>query len=396
MQWATQLSTATGTGDALDHAIEGVRAQLGRTSPTVAFVFASAHHRERFEGLAALVGEALGTATVFGCGGAGVIGGNREVERGAALAIVGAVMPACDVHSFALEPGTIPGGDATAERWWECTGIDPADVATLLVVADPRTAPGGPVIAGLERAYPDAVKLGGLCVSGGEGDRTPLFCGTQMQQGGMIGLALTGNIRVDTIVAQGCRPIGTPMFVTRSEANVAFELDGRAPTRVLQEVYESASPRDRELMRSSLFLGLANRPDREVYGLGDYLVRNLIGFDSRSGALAVAAHVRVGNVVQFHVRDAQTSAKDLEAHLRRHRERETTAAGALMFSCVGRGVGLYGHPDHDVTAVRELGSPRDLPIAGFFGHGEIGPVAGQTHLHGYTSVIGFFGRDHVD
>jgi small ligand-binding sensory domain FIST len=395
MQWATQLSTALATGDALEEATAGVRAQLGSTAPTVAFVFASPHHRERADDLATLVGEALGTTMVFGCGDVGVIGGGRELERGPALTIVGAVMPACDVQGFALEPGTIPGVDATPERWWECTGIDPADVATLVLIADPRTAPSAYVIPGLERAYPDAVKLGGLGV-GGDGERTPLFCGTQTQHGGLVGLALSGNVRVETIVAQGCRPVGTPMFVTRAEANVAFELDGRAPTRVLQEVYEAADGRDRELMRSSLFLGLASRPDREVYGLGDYLVRNLVGFDARTGALAVGAHMRVGTVVQFHVRDAQTSAADLEAHLRRHRERNTTAAGALMFSCVGRGIRLYGHPDHDVAAVREHATPRDLPVAGFFGHGEIGPVAGQTHLHGYTSVIGFFGRDHFD
>jgi small ligand-binding sensory domain FIST len=105
----------------------------------------------------------------------------------------------------------------------------------------------------------------------------------------------------------------------------------------------------------------------------------------------VAAEVREGSVVQFHLRDAQTSADDLAAHLR-ERAREPRPAGALLFSCLGRGRHLYGAPDHDssVFAARYGG----VPLGGFFCNGEIGPVHGRTFLHGYTSSFGLFGPRH--
>jgi small ligand-binding sensory domain FIST len=90
-------------------------------------------------------------------------------------------------------------------------------------------------------------------------------------------------------------------------------------------------------------------------------------------------------VVQFHLRDARTSADDLDQLLARHRG---TPAGSLLFSCLGRGTHLYGRADHDTDLVRRHFG--DVPLGGFFCNGEIGPVQGTTFLHGYTSAFGLF------
>lgn len=395
MQWVSELSTAPSFVDALTEAAAGVSARLGGTAPTVVFAFASPHHREHFEALPATVGDALGTGMVFGCGASGIVGSSREVERGPALTLVGAVMPAVELRPFHLETDMLPPPDAPAADWHERLGIEPADAESMILLADPATSHVVPVLTGLDRAYPNTIKVGGLR----SGDAAPggaLFAGGQSHREGIVGLAIAGNVVLDTLVAQGCRPIGTPMFVTRADGNLAFELDGRSAARILQETYEQAPPRDRELMRTALFLGLAGQPDREVYGQGDFLVRNVLGLDARTGALAVGAAVRTGNVVQFHVRDAETSAADLEAHLRRYKARGVRPAGALMFSCVGRGVGLYGHPNHDLDEILDELGPSPLAVGGFFGNGEIGPVGRQTHLHGYTTVLALFRRSHAD
>ncbi len=63
-------------------------------------------------------------------------------------------------------------------------------------------------------------------------------------------------------------------------------------------------------------------------------------------------------------------------------------AGALLFSCLGRGKHMYGRPNHDSDAFRAcLG---DVPLAGFFCNGEIGPVGGTTYIHGFTSSFAIF------
>src|SRR5690606_10077544 len=156
---------------------------------------------------------------------------------------------------------------------------------------------------------------------------------------------------------------------------------------VLQQLFESLDDRDRARARHSLLLGVVMDRHREVYDRGDFLIRDLVGVDPQSGALATATPLYKNAVVQFHLRDAETSAAELR-ELTAARARGPRPAAALLFSCVGRGRGLYGRSNHDSAVLREqLGA--ELPIAGFFCNGEIGPVGGRTHLHGYTSAMMF-------
>ena len=155
---------------------------------------------------------------------------------------------------------------------------------------------------------------------------------------------------------------------------------------LLETLFSSLSSPDQALFRSALFLGVVMDETRQVYARGDYVIRNLIGIDPDAGALGVATNLRQGQVVQFHVRDAATSAQDLLQVL--ETAGRTTPAGALMFSCLGRGVLLYGTEDHDTTIFRSVFG--DVPLGGFFCNGEIGPVQGDTYLHGYTSAFGLF------
>ena len=180
------------------------------------------------------------------------------------------------------------------------------------------------------------------------------------------------------------------MFLTRCDRNIVWELDGQQPLAVLRELHDRLDARDRELARHSLFVGIAMKEDRHEYQQGDFLIRNLVGIDSASGALAVGAKLEENSVAQFHLRDAKTSAEDLEELLGRYEQACGTARpeASLLFSCLGRGQFLYGQPDHDSDLFRRhFGA---IPPGGFFCNGEIGPVHGTTFLHGYTSAFGLF------
>jgi small ligand-binding sensory domain FIST len=180
------------------------------------------------------------------------------------------------------------------------------------------------------------------------------------------------------------------MFVTRGLRNVVFELDGAPVLEVLESLYESLDVDDQALFRQALFVGVVMDREREVYRQGDFLIRNLFGIDAKTGGLAVGTLLEPNQVLQFHVRDARTSAEDLEAMLDRHRADSALhrPSGALLFSCLGRGAGLYGEPDHDTRAFLSRVGP--VPVGGFFCNGEIGPVRGRTFVHGYTSAFGLF------
>ncbi|MCA9622639.1 MAG: FIST C-terminal domain-containing protein, partial [Myxococcales bacterium] len=202
-------------------------------------------------------------------------------------------------------------------------------------------------------------------------------------------LALSGNVRIDPVIAQGCRPVGDTMLVTSCDGHVIHALDSAPPGEVLQRLAESLAPEDLELLRDSLFLGVEMKNQRE-YAAGDFLIRNILGLQADGHALAVATLVERWQAVQFHLRDDVASRQDLEAQLERFREQAPTPPrAALLFSCVGRGAQLYGEPHHDSRRFQEIVG--EMPLAGFFCNGEIGPVGGRTYLHGYTSAFAMIG-----
>lgn len=393
MHWISSLSTAPDTDAAIGSVVDEVTAELGRT-PDLVFAFASRHHRRELTALPGRLSARLGHAPLVGCAAGGIVGAGREVESGPALALVAALLPGVEVTPFALEPQEIPPPGTKTASWDARLGLPDAAEPAFVVIPDPFSCRANDFVQALDEAYPGAPVVGGMASGGNQPNENVLMHGSDVQTGGVVGVALTGNIVVETVVAQGCRPLGSPMFVTRGGGNVIAELDGRAPADVLQELYSAATERDQTLMRSALQLGIVMQDSQEVYRHGDFLVRNIIALDAETGAVGVATSVKPGQVVQFHIRDAQTSTEDLDALLGEHFGKRQAPAGALLFSCLGRGEGLYGVPNHDSEAFAQHAG--NAPLGGFFCSGEIGPIGGQTHLHGYTSAFALFSRRRID
>jgi small ligand-binding sensory domain FIST len=279
------------------------------------------------------------------------------------------------------------GGGAPA--WRALVGQAPEARPKLLLLADPFTMDAGRLIAGLDLAYPGAPKFGGLASGGQRPGENRLLLGDGVHRGGAVGVAFSGDLAVDTVIAQGCRPIGHPMLVTRCHGNLLQELDNRPPLKVLGDLHDSLGERDRELVHHSLFLALEMRADQVEFDPEEILVRNILGADEETGALTIGAELRPMAVAQFVLRDARAAEEDLRRALERHRSAAAgTPAGALLFSCLGRGASLFGRPDHDSGLFQEALGP--APLGGFFCNGEIGPVGGATFLHGYTSAFAIF------
>jgi small ligand-binding sensory domain FIST len=394
MKWASAISEHSSVESAVDECVASLRNQLGEAAPDLAVVFASSHFHQNYEAIPQLVCQAMGSGDdvplVLGCSGGGIIGNGQEVEQSPALSITAASLPDVTLTPFHLASDALPDLDAGPASWEELLKVSPVDAPQFVVLADPFSFPVQNLILGMDFAFAGAAKIGGLASGGQQQGGNALFLGNRVHRSGAVGVTLHGNITIDTVVAQGCRPIGKPMRITQSRRNLLESLDGETPLNVLRSLYPTLTERDQGLMRNSLFLGVVMDEFIDEPQQGDFLIRNVMGMDDRSGSLAIGEMLKEGQLVQFHLRDADTSAQDLAAVLERYAEdnRENVVHGALLFSCLGRGQYLYGRPNHDTDLFRDkLGA---VPLGGFFCNGEIGPVSGTTFLHGYTSSFGIF------
>lgn len=390
MKWASALSEQTPLSRAIQECTGHIRQALGNNPSDLAALFVSHHYRAEFDSVPSLVRQHLGPALVFGCSGGGIIGNGQEVEQRPAVSITAASLPGVTLSGFHLAGDSLPDLDAAPQSWEEMVNTQASQSPHFILLADPFSFPVQNLLLGLDYAFAHSAKIGGLASGGQQPGENALFLGDQVHRSGAIGVTLQGNITVDTVVAQGCRPIGKPMRITQCERNVLQQLDGEPPLAVLREMFARLNQRDQELMRHSLFLGVVMDELVEAPKQGDFLIRNVVGMDARSGVMAIGELLKEGQLVQFHLRDAQTSADDLTAVLDRYVDdnRENQVQGALLFSCMGRGQYLYGRPNHDTEIFRgRLGA---VPLGGFFCNGEIGPVSGTTFLHGYTSSFGIF------
>jgi small ligand-binding sensory domain FIST len=402
IQWANALSTRPSLEAAIAEVVKRAKLSLSK-DPDLGLVFISSAFASEYPRVIPLLKEQLSIPALIGCGGSGIIGMNLlgdvvELEEQPALSLSLAHLPDVKVHPFHIAADKLPDLDSPPSAWVDLVGVSPQEQPHFILLAEPFASGISDLLQGLDFAYPGSSKVGGLASSGAMGTQSGLFCNNRLYREGIVGVALSGNIVLETIVAQGCRPIGQTYQVTKGERNVLLELaepDGnlksRPPLEILRDLIESLSEEDRKLAQNSLFVGIARDEFKQNLGHGDFLVRNLLGVDPRMGAIAIGDRVRPGQRIQFHLRDARTSEEDLELLLQRYQKdasNNADAAGALMFSCLGRGEGLYGQPNFDSQLFRRY--CKNIQLGGFFCNGEIGPVAGSTFLHGYTSVFGIF------
>lgn len=384
MRWASSIAADPDSTVAVDAALAALEGGLEHAEADLVLAFASPHFERQLAGLFERIRARWPAARLIGCSAAGVIG----------RALTAASLPGVVIEPFHLLHRQLPPVDAPPAAWAALLGIDRPAQRHAILLPDPFSMDVPRLVTGLEGATPGGVILGGTVSGGDAPGEHRLLLDDQVHRAGAVGVLLSGNVDVDTVVAQGCRPVGAPFFVTRCRGNVITELDGQPALEALQGMIARLEPADAALCQQALFVGLVMDPGQQAYGAGDFLIRYLIGVDSRTGALVIAARVQPNAVVQFHVRDAAASAADLGRLLQRARAgAQRPPAGALLFDCVGRGEAFFGVPEHDSGMIRAtLG---EVPVGGFFCSGEIGPVRGRTWLHGYTASLGLF-RSRLD
>lgn len=354
--------TATAVGEVTGQVLETVG-----DAPDLAMLFVTLPHAGALEDAARAVRAVLHPVALVGCAAVAVVGPGREVEAAPAVSLwAGRVGAVAAVAWSGREPPPPP----------------PFSPRALALVGDPFSFPADEAFDAFAHAYPGIPVTGGMAsgAHGPGGNR--LLLDDRVLSSGAVGAWIGSEVGVETIVSQGCRPVGVPLTVTKGEGQLVHELAGRAAlTQLFDMAQRDLTPQEVELVNSGgLHVGRVIDEHKADFGPGDFLVRNVLGADRETGSIAVGDDVSVGATLQFHLRDAGTADEELRRLLA-----PRSAEAGLLFTCTGRGVHLFGKPHHDARLLAE--ALDDAPVAGFFAQGEFGEIGGRNFVHGYTASI---------
>ena len=354
----------------------------------VVFVFASFHHREALAEAVLDIQNTLAPKTIIALTTESVVGCDLELEGVAGLSALAMHLPGVTITPWTTSPKK-PVPISKPEKIPDWISLQD-DTQVVLFFADPFSTPITRLLPALVncRGEDDPLPvIGGMASGASAATYNRLFLNDQGMRSGGIGLTISGPLDFDCIVSQGCRPIGNPMRVTKVEGNVVLELGGRPALDVIEDLARNLEPHEGSLLGGGLLLGSVIDENRDHFGRGDFLVRSILGVDRKRKGLAAGEFFRLGRTVQFHVRDAQTAVEDLQLLLDAQ-QLDTQPFAGLLVTCNGRGRNLFHVDDHDLTIIRDrIG---EVPIAGFFAAGEIGPIGGRSFLHGHTACLTLF------
>ncbi len=364
---------------------EGLHRRLAGRTATFGLVFATPGYFDHASDLLEIVRVHARVPVLAGCSSHGLIAGGEEHEEGEGVVVALYSLPGASVH-----PLRIPAFESEAALQARAKDFDATGVTGWLAFFEPFRVDSEAWINGWQSAFPGAPIFGGLAMGSTGESRAQVYCDGDVIEEGGVALAFSG-VRVLGAVAQGCTPVGETWTITRVEGNIVHRIGNRPAFAVLEETFTDLDDDLKRRSRGNFFAGLVVDEYRDAHQRGDFLVRNLLGADPNSGALAMGALPRAGQTLQFQLRDAAAADEDLRDVLGRLRDQIGRARiyGACLSVCAGRGKALFGQADHDAGLVQQILGPT-TNVAGFFCNGEFGPVGSRNFVHGHTASLMVF------
>ena len=347
--------------------------------------FASYHHRAALADAVSTMRRIVSPKVMLGVTAEAVLGATEELDGRAGLSAIGMRLGGARLHTWMTTPeNPIPLSDPATVR--KRIGYND-QLRTTILLADPVTTPITrllPALSGCGEGGRPVPVIGGMASGASQPGLNVLALNDRVIAAGGVGVTISGDVDIRFVVSQGCRPIGKPLVVTKAQENVILELGSKKALMALQELAQNLAEDERHLLTQGLLLGTVIDEYKDRFGRGDFLIRSILGIDQRVGGIAVGDMPRIGQTVQFHVRDRATAAEDLQLLLDAQ-QLQVPPFASLLFTCNGRGARLFGKPGHDLNMIHDrLGN---VPTAGYFAAGELGPIGDQSFLHGHTACL---------
>lgn len=376
----SRIFTGTYSEESVVEVSKSLRSELG-CNASLGFLFVTQEWRLNLEDTLELIRLHAHVPQIVGCSGWGVIGVRSEVEQEPGFSLLLLALPEESFTVLNITEDQFGQSNNGTEIWPDESDTAVAGVRSWIILANPYFGGIEDWLTSWNETHPGVHITGGLASS--RSSETFLFRDSGLSSGPILLVGFKSNVVIKPLVSQGCRPIGDPSPITKAEENLVLEIGNVPAYQSLESAFLSVPKEERATIRNNLFLGLAVSEYIEDFKQGDFLIRNILGADPQVGALAVGAYPRVGQTVQFQLRDSKSAHSDLLEAGNRLAGNLTGALGILLFSCAGRGRGLFRSESHDARTLADVLG--DLPLAGFFCNGEIGPVGPRTYLHGYSA-----------
>ena len=326
---------------------------------------------------------------LVGCSSTGLIAGNEEIEQQAGLVLALYDLPGGELKGFHFTQEQVE--EANGPGYWQLeTGISPEQTNGWLAFADPFHMDSEAWLRTWNEAYAPLPVLGGLASGDYSSQTTQVYLNENVYEEGGVAISIGGDVALAAVTSQGCTPIGETWTLTKVDQNIIHEIGNRPAYEVLVETFSKLSQEEQRATRNNLFIGLVVNEYLEEFHRGDFLIRNLMGADSKTGCISVGAFPRMGQTIQFQRRSASAATEDMNELLANKKQQlnDRMIYGGCLCCCNGRGQGLFGEPNHDARMIQERLGP--IGLSGCFCNGEIGPIGEKNFLHGYTASLGLF------
>jgi small ligand-binding sensory domain FIST len=368
---------------------ETLRAQLTAPRVSLGLVFMSPRFFPRAQQVLEILRVHARIPLLAGCSSQSLIVGGHELEQNAGLTVGLYALPGAELKAVHFTQGQVE--EANGPGYWHLeTEVEAGQTNGWLAFIDPFHLDSETWLKTWNEAYAPAPVLGGLATGDSNEQATQVYLNGEVYEEGGVAISVGGAVRLAGVTSQGCTPIGETWTLTKVEQNIIHQIGNRPAYEVLAETFNQLSPEQQKTARGNLFIGLVVNEYLEDFHRGDFLIRNLLGADPRSGSIAVGALPRLGQTVQFQRRSASAATEDMEELLTRAKKQlgDNLIYGGCLCTCNGRGKNLFGRPNHDAQLVQQRLGP--MGLAGFFCNGEIGPVGEKSFLHGYTASLALF------
>lgn len=356
-------------------------------APDLVVLFASSTWSAEYDELLQEAHTRSRASCLVGSSSHGAIANDTSVENAPSMAMLALWLPGATLTPVRLHQSMLDVLD-DPELWHEMYGLPHAETRGWIMFADPYRMDAQETVCRLRTLYPGTPMVGALASPTQADRRTWVFLDDHVYDEGGVALAISGPYGLRVVVSQGGDPIGQPWTITGVERNLITSISNRPATEVMRETIASLPEADRVSSERNLLLGFPMSEYQDVFCRGDFVVRGLLGIDEERGALMVGSIPRIGQTVQFQRRDGASSSLDLQQTLvdARAMVGEDQVVGGILCTCKGRGRKMFGTSDHDAALLRCAFG--EMPFAGLFSLGEIGPVAGVTALNGFAASVG--------